>query len=63
MKIKELIDEKVVVILNNGIRLEGTIKAIDNAGIGFETSKKSSYISFSDIFEIKTVPLLEKVTF
>ena len=63
MKIKELIDEKVVVILNNGIRLEGTIKAIDNAGIGFETSKKSSYIGFTDIFQIKTIPLLEKVTF
>jgi len=63
MKIIELVGDRVVVVLNNGIRLEGTIKAVDEGGIGFETSIKSSYIPFSDIKQIKTIPMLDEVEF
>jgi len=63
MHISTLVGEKILIIFNNGNRLEGYLKAVDECGFGFETTQKSSYITFDEITMIKSVPLLKEVEF
>jgi hypothetical protein len=49
MEIKQVVGGKVVVIFTNDLRLEGKVEAVDDEGFGFVTSKKSSYVTFSDV--------------
>jgi ribosome maturation factor RimP len=63
MNIRDVVGDKVLIVFKNGNRLEGILKAVDDYGFGFETTKKSSYITFDKITQMKTVPLLEEVLF